>query len=191
MKNLLAEVEACKVCEGVLPQGPRPVIRIGAASKILVIGQAPGTKVHASGIPWDDQSGKELRRWLGVSTEEFYDISLFGIVPMGFCYPGTGKGGDLPPRLECAPLWHSRIFSQMPNVMLTLLIGSYAQGFYLGKSKQQNLTETVQHYKNYLPRFFPLVHPSPRNKIWQKRNPWFEQEVVPELQKKIREIIDE
>jgi uracil-DNA glycosylase len=190
MNKLKNEIKACVHCAGKLPLGPRPVVRISPASRILIIGQAPGTKVHASGIPWDDRSGVELRRWLGVNSEQFYDESMFGIVPMGFCYPGRGKGGDLPPRPECAPLWHSRILSQMPEVELTLLIGSYAQSYYLGKTKEKTLTKTVYNYQQYLPQYFPLVHPSPRNLIWQKRNPWFEQMVVPALQLKVSEVIN-
>jgi len=190
MKNLLEEARACRHCASVLPLGPRPVFDISSSSKILIIGQAPGTKVHASGIPWDDKSGRELRRWLGVTSEEFYDVNLFGIVPMGFCYPGRGKGGDLPPRPECAPLWHGKLLSTMPQIELTLLIGTYAQGYYLGKKKEKSLTDSVRSYEKYLPQYFPLVHPSPRNKIWQKRNPWFEDEVVPKLQMKIRHILD-
>jgi len=190
MKDLIEEVSACNHCASVLPLGPRPVIRVSPTTRILIIGQAPGSKVHASGIPWDDRSGKELRRWLGVSEYQFYDESLIGIVPMGFCYPGRGKGGDHPPRHECAPLWHNRILSQMTKVELTLLIGSYAQNYYLGKAKEKTLTETVYNYQHYLPHFFPLVHPSPRNFIWQKRNPWFDQEVIPVLQKKISYILN-
>lgn len=190
MNKLKDEIRACVHCAGKLPLGPRPVVRFSPASRILIIGQAPGTKVHASGIPWDDRSGIELRRWMGVYADEFYDESLFGIVPMGFCYPGRGKGGDLPPRPECAPLWHRRILSKMAEVELTLLIGSYAQSYYLGKTKEKNLTKTVYNYQKYLPQYFPLVHPSPRNLIWQKRNPWFEQMVVPALQLKVSEVIN-
>jgi len=191
MNDLAVEVRACVYCAGKLPLGPRPVIRISPASRILIIGQAPGTKVHASGIPWDDRSGKELRRWLVVTPDVFYNETIFSIVPMGFCYPGRGKGGDLPPRPECAPLWHHRILSRMPEIELTLLIGSYAQAYYLGKSREKTLTNTVYNFKQYLPRYFPLVHPSPRNKIWQKRNPWFEHLVVPELQMMVSQILDQ
>lgn len=188
-ENLLHQIKACTICAEHLPLGPRPVVSVSAHSKILVIGQAPGTKVHASGIPWNDVSGKNLRKWLGVTNEQFYDTDLFGIVPMGFCYPGKGKSGDLPPRPECAPLWHSQIFDHLKEVKLTLLIGQYAQGYYLGKGKKKTLTETVMSYESYLPEFFPLVHPSPRNGIWMRKNPWFEEEVIPNLQKKVQEIL--
>ena len=188
-ENLLHQIKGCTICAEHLPLGPRPVVSVSAQSKILVIGQAPGTKVHASGIPWDDVSGKNLRKWLGVTNEQFYDTDLFGIVPMGFCYPGKGKSGDLPPRPECAPLWHSQIFHHLKEVKLTLLIGQYAQGYYLGKGKKKTLTETVMNYEAYLPEFFPLVHPSPRNGIWMRKNLWFEEEVIPNLQKKVQEIL--
>lgn len=189
MDRLLDEVRGCRHCEAILPLGPRPVFSISPSSKILIIGQAPGTKVHASGIPWDDMSGRELRRWLGVTSEVFYDTKIFGIIPMGLCYPGRGKGGDLPPRPECAPLWHKRLLDSIQDVELTLLIGAYAQKYYLGKNKEKTLTESVRSYDRYLPDYFPLVHPSPRNKIWQIRNPWFEDRVIPELQMRVKEII--
>jgi uracil-DNA glycosylase len=189
MKDLLQRIKGCTHCSAHLPLGPNPVLAASERSKILVIGQAPGTRVHASGIPWNDASGKELRRWLGVSPDLFYDPTVFGIIPMGFCYPGRGKGGDLPPRPECAPFWHGELLPRMPDIQLTLLIGQYAQQYYLGKSRKKNLTETVRHYADYLPEFFPLVHPSPRNKLWQKRNPWFEEEVLPVLRFRIQTIL--
>lgn len=189
MEFLISKIKSCSICEAYLPLGPRPVFVADSSAKILIVGQAPGTKVHASGIPWDDQSGKELRRWLGVGPEEFYDPKLFAIVPMGFCYPGRGKGGDLPPRPECAPHWHQLLLAEMPQIHLTLLIGGYSQSYYLGKSKKKNLTETVAAFQEYLPKFFPLVHPSPRNKIWQKKNPWFEHAVVPVLREKVQAIL--
>jgi len=189
MENLSDEVLSCRHCEAVLPLGPRPVFRISPKSKILIVGQAPGTKVHASGVPWDDMSGKELRRWLGVTVEEFYNTDLFGIVPMGLCYPGRGKGGDLPPRPECAPLWHEKLLSTMPSLEMTLLIGAYAQRYYLGKATEKNLTQTVRSFYKYIPEYFPLVHPSPRNKIWQKKNLWFEEEVVPALRMRVQQIL--
>ena len=151
----------------------------------MIIGQAPGSRVHMTGIPWNDRSGVNLRRWLGVSTEQFYDNKIFGIVPMGFCYPGKGKSGDLPPRKECAPLWHDSIFAQLDNIELTLLIGQYAQRYYLQKARKSTLTDTVRHFEEYLPDFFVLPHPSPRNIGWMKRNAWFESEVLPILQRKI------
>lgn len=146
-------------------------------------------KVQRSGVPWDDASGRELRRWLDVSPETFYDPGIFALVPMGFCYPGKGRSGDLPPRPECAPAWHDRLLAAMPHVRLTILIGKYAQQRYLGKHAGINLTETVRNFHTYLPGYLPLVHPSPRNGIWQRRNPWFETEVVPALQEIVREIL--
>lgn len=145
--------------------------------------------MHESGIPWNDPSGSELRRWLGVTEERFYDPEAFGLMPMGFCYPGKGKSGDLPPRPECAPLWHERLLRAMPRVELTLLIGGYSQSYYLGAAAGVNLTETVRHFRNYLPRYLPLVHPSPRNRIWQRKNPWFETQVLTELRIRVRDIL--
>ncbi|MDF2158120.1 uracil-DNA glycosylase family protein [Algoriphagus sp. CAU 1675] len=188
-ENLLKAVRDCRLCEKHLPLGPRPVLSISPKSKILVIGQAPGTKVHATGIPWNDPSGEELRRWLDVDRETFYDPEVFGIMPMGFCYPGRGKSGDLPPRSECASTWHEVLRQTMPEVKLTLLIGSYAQTHYLEKNKKRTLTETVKSFATYLPEFFPLVHPSPRNRLWQRRNPWFEEELVPELRKVVLDYL--
>jgi uracil-DNA glycosylase len=182
MKKLLTEIRACVVCKKMLPNKPRPIVQAGADAKIIIIGQAPGQKVQNSGIPWDDASGNELRRWLGVGKEQFYNEKLFALVPMGFCYPGKGTGGDLPPRPECAPLWHEQLLKQMKKVKLIILIGQYSQKYYLGEKLESTLTDTVKNYKTYLPEHLPLVHPSPRNKIWQKKNPWFEKEVVPELQ---------
>jgi len=153
------------------------------------VGQAPGTKVHASGIPWDDASGKQLRKWLNISDDVFYDETKIAIVPMGFCYPGKGRSGDLPPRKECAPLWHDRTQELMTNVELILLIGAYAQEYYLGADERRTLTERVKSYQRYLPRHFPLPHPSPRNGFWLRRNPWFEQGVLPELQKRVDGIL--
>lgn len=189
MQDLHHRIKNCTLCKAHLPLGPRPVVTAHANSKIVIIGQAPGTKVHASGIPWDDASGKQLRNWLGVSNEEFYNEQNFAIVPMGFCYPGRGKGGDMPPRPECAPQWHEQLWDLMPNVELVLLIGTYAQRYYLRKDAKKTLTETVDNFQQYLPRFFPLPHPSPRNRFWLTRNAWFETEVVPELKRSIRNIL--
>lgn len=188
--KLLEDIRTCRICEEFLDLGPRPVVSASPKSKILVIGQAPGTKVHASGIPWDDASGKNLRKWLGVNNEQFYDPDLFGIVPMGFCYPGKGKSGDLPPRPECAPKWHTTLLERMHEVRLTLLIGQYAQAYYLGDRKKKTLTETVRNFREYLPEFLPLVHPSPRNGIWMRKNEWFEKEIVPELQAVVNSFLD-
>lgn len=155
-------------------------------AKIVIIGQAPGRKVHESGVPWQDQSGDNLRAWLGVDAAAFYDPEKFALMPMGFCFPGTGKTGDLPPRPECAPLWHPRLLEKMPAVTLTLLIGQYSQAHYLGDRMGENLTETVRAFRDYLPRFLPLPHPSPRNRIWQRRNAWFEDELLPVLRLQIQ-----
>jgi len=187
--KLLNEIRSCVVCANYLPNPPKPVVRASLTSKIVIIGQAPGQKVQNSGIPWDDQSGNELRRWLGVNKEQFYNEQLFALIPMGFCYPGKGTSGDLPPRPECAPLWHRQLLSNIPEVKLIILIGQYAQNYYLKNLKKTTLTETVKSFNDYLPTYLPLVHPSPRNKIWQKRNPWFELATVPLLQQMINEII--
>lgn len=188
LTQLLEQVRKCDICKENLPLRPRPVVSIHPESKILVVGQAPGTKVHATGIPWNDPSGDELRRWLGVDRETFYNPKLFGIMPMGFCYPGRGKGGDLPPRKECAPQWHKSLINHMPQVKLVLLIGSYAQSYYL-HNRKQTLTETVKKFEEYLPTYFPLVHPSPRNRMWMRRNPWFEEEVIYALRDKVNPLI--
>ncbi|MFB9055123.1 uracil-DNA glycosylase family protein [Mariniflexile ostreae] len=189
MQDLLKDIRQCTICEKHLPLGPRPVLSADKNSKIVIVGQAPGTKVHASGIPWDDQSGNTLRTWLNVSSEDFYDATKFAILPMGFCYPGRGKSGDLPPRPECAPQWQKPLFDNMPHVKLVLLIGMYAQKYYLKKQAKKNLTETVRHYHDYLPKYFPLPHPSPRNRFWLAKNPWFEFEVLPELQEQVKILI--
>lgn len=184
--DLLSDIRACSHCSD-LPLGPRPVLSAESSAKILIIGQAPGTRVHATGIPWNDPSGDRLRIWMGLDKEQFYNPSKIAIMPMGFCYPGRGKSGDLPPRNECAPKWHAPLLSHLPKVALTLLIGQYAQSYYLNDSFK-TLTERVQSWELFLPKgFLPLVHPSPRNQRWLKNNPWFEKEVVPFLQKTIKE----
>ncbi len=185
MEELLKEIRACRICEDSLPFGCRPVMSAAPSSKILIVGQAPGRIVHSTGIPWDDKSGENLRSWMGIDSDTFYDTSRIAILPMGFCYPGTGKSGDLPPRKECAPEWHTKVLEKLPNLELTLLIGAYAQKYYLQKKRKKNLTETVMHYAEYLPEFIPLPHPSPRNNIWQKKHPWFKAEILPVLQEKI------
>ena len=188
MNELLADIRSCEVCSKYLPLGPRPIVSANKNSRVAIIGQAPGSKVHTSGIPWDDASGKRLKEWLGVSDSQFYDEELFALVPMGFCYPGKGKSGDLPPRPECAPLWHQPLIQGMPDLKLVLLIGNYSQAYYL-KDKKLGLTNRVRLFKEYLPHYFPLPHPSPRNRFWLTKNPWFEEEILPELQKRISEII--
>ena len=189
MKALLQDIAQCKLCKDKLPLEPRPIMSAHANSKILIVGQAPGIRVHNSGIPWNDPSGERLREWLQVDKNEFYNPELFGIVPMGFCYPGTGKSGDLPPMKECATTWHEKLLAQMPNVELTLLIGKYAQNYYLGKTQKKNLTETVGAFEEYLPQYLPLPHPSPRNNIWMKKNPWFLEAVLPTLRDRVANCI--
>lgn len=190
MDLLLARVRACRICEAHLPYPPKPILSASAKSRIIIVGQAPGIRVHETGIPWNDRSGTTLRAWLGITDKEFYDPDLFGIIPMGFCYPGKGKNGDLPPRKECAPAWHELLFSHITDYKLILLIGQYAQKYYLGKRRKKNLTETVAAYREYLPRYFPLPHPSPRNLMWMRKNPWFENEVIPELQAAVSKILN-
>ena len=183
---LLAEARACVHCAQHLPLGPRPVLRAGASARLMIVGQAPGKKVHASGVPWDDASGRRLRAWLGLAPEDFYDASRVAILPTGFCYPGRlPRGGDAPPRPECAPLWHPRLRAVLPAVELTVLAGSYAQAFYLGSRRERTLGETVAAWRRYLPDFLPTPHPSWRVNNWLKQNPWFEAEVVPELQARV------
>ena len=190
IEALLAEVRACTRCAAALPLGPRPVLRAGSGARILIVGQAPGTRVHASGIPWDDPSGVRLRQWLDVSPETFYDTTKLAIIPMGFCYPGRdARGGDRPPRPECAPLWHRRLLALLPDIELTVLIGSYAQRYYLGERAHRALTDTVRHWQDYGPAYLPTPHPSPRNTLWLKRNAWFEAEVVPELRARVHGLL--
>lgn len=190
LNSLLAQIRKCTECAAHLPRGPNPVVRVGSKAKLLIIGQAPGTKVHETGIPWNDPSGDRLRDWLGLTPELFYDEKNVAIVPMGFCYPGKGTGGDLPPRPECAPLWHDKILRHLPAIKLTILIGQYSQARYLGERRKKNLTETVRAWREYAADgYLPLVHPSPRNGIWLKKNGWFDAELVPFLKKKIARII--
>ena len=190
MQELLENIRNCQICKSNLKFGVNPVLAGSENSKIAIIGQAPGSVVHNTGIPWDDKSGKRLREWLGVTNDEFYNPNLFAIIPMGFCYPGKGGSGDLPPRKECALEWHEVLFNKMPELKLILLIGSYAQNYYLGKSMKRTLTDTVMNYGIYLPEFFVLPHPSPRNNIWMKKNAWFEQENIPVLKECVREILN-
>ncbi|MBY0449641.1 MAG: uracil-DNA glycosylase family protein [Cyanobacteria bacterium] len=188
LETLIIEAKHCQECSKHLPNEPRPIFQIGKNAKILIIGQAPGRKVQDSGIPFQDASGDRLRDWMGISSEQFYDPDFLAIMPMGFCYPGKGSSGDLPPRSECAPLWHAAFLSKLPNIQLTLLIGQYAQAYYLKESLKESLTKTVEAWETYLPEYLPLPHPSPRNNIWLKKNPWFERDVVTELQRRIRAI---
>lgn len=190
MDQLLTDIRACTLCMPNLPAGPNPVLAAHLQSKIAVVGQAPGRIVHETGIPWDDKSGERLRDWLGVTTGQFYDPELLALIPMGFCFPGTGKSGDLPPRPECAPTWHQQLFDQMKELKLILLIGSYAQSYYLPKEKKRTLTETVRSFREYLPEYLVLPHPSPRNNIWLKKNPWFAEELLPELRKRVAKVVD-
>jgi len=191
LDRLLEEVRACRVCADYLPLGPRPVLRARASAVLLIAGQAPGLRVHQTGIPWNDPSGDQLREWLGLSREAFHDESRIAILPTGLCYPGTKeKGGDYPPRKECAPLWHRRIVAHLPNIRLTLLVGMYGQAFWLGDRRKATLMETVKAYEEYLPEYWPLPHPSFRNRRWHAVNPWFRQEVVPRLQETVRRILE-
>lgn len=191
LDTLLTDIRACRLCEAHLPLGPRPVLRASATSRLLIAGQAPGTKVHASGIPWDDASGKRLREWLGMDADTFYDASKIAIVPMGFCYPGKAGSGDAPPRPECRTTWHPRLLPLLKNVRLTLLLGQYSQDYFLGKRRKASLTETVAAWRDYMPTHLPLPHPSPRNVGWFKANPWFDAEVVPTLRERVREAFAE
>ncbi|QND85266.1 uracil-DNA glycosylase family protein [Chromobacterium vaccinii] len=188
LEGLLADIAACRACEASLPCGPRPVLRAAEGSRILLAGQAPGRKVHESGIPWDDASGKRLREWLGVEADVFYDQERFAIVPMGFCYPGTGRNGDLPPRPECSRLWHPRLLPLLERVELVLAVGSYAQAYHL-PSRKRTLTETVAAWREYYPGVIPLPHPSPRNRMWLARNRWFETELLPALRRRVAEVL--
>ena len=188
LKQLLSEVRACHSCEPQLPLGPRPVLRASNTARLLIIGQAPGTRVHQSGIPWDDPSGARLRDWMQIDRDLFYDEQHIAIIPMGFCYPGKGKSGDLPPRPECAPQWHERLLDEMPALRLTVLIGQYAQKYYL-ETRQRSLADTVRDWKSCLPEYFPLPHPSPRNIRWFRNNPWFETEVLPAFRRHTRRAL--
>lgn len=197
LEDLAAHIRACRLCVespqgGALPHEPRPVFRVSRTARICVAGQAPGTRVHASGTPFTDPSGDRLRDWMGVTPEEFYDVSRIAIVPMGFCFPGLdAKGGDLPPRRECAPRWRQPLFELMPKLEMVLAIGQYAQAWHLGAARKKSLTETVAAWREYYPRCLPLPHPSWRNNAWLKRNPWFEEELLPVLKRDVRRLIGE
>lgn len=186
--QLVQQVRACTVCREVLPLGPRPVVQLSKTSRILVVGQAPGRKVHDTGLPFNDPSGDRLRQWMGLSREQFYDDRLLAILPMGFCFPGTGKSGDLPPRPECADTWRQVLLERLEHIELTLVIGQYAQAWHLPDNRK-SVTENVRAWRSYWPAMLPMPHPSPRNIRWLKTNPWFEGEVVPRLQARIRELL--
>jgi uracil-DNA glycosylase len=185
---LLAEVRACTLCAEHLPLGPRPVLQMHSSARILIAGQAPGRKVHASGVPFDDASGERLRAWMGVTREQFYDATQIAILPMGFCYPGTGRSGDLPPRPECAPAWRGALMARLKKLQFTLIIGQYAQDWHL-PAHQGSLTDAVQAWREFWPQALPLPHPSPRNNGWLKRNAWFEAEVLPMLRARVAAVL--
>lgn len=185
LDSLLREVRACTACAAHLPLGPRPVVQLGAGARILIVGQAPGLKVHQSGIPWDDASGRRLREWMGIAPPVFYDPQRIAIIPMAYCYPGRGNGGDLPPRRECADLWLDRLLAQLPDIRLTLLVGQYAQRHFLAERARATLTETVMAWRDYAPSMLPLPHPSPRNQPWFSRHPWFKDDVLPALRQAV------
>ena len=187
--DLLASIRACTVCADHLNAGPRPIVQFSPTSRLVIVGQAPGARVHASGIPWDDASGDRMRDWVGLSKPEFYDPARVALLPMGFCFPGSRAGGDLPPRPECAPLWHNQVMGILPEDRLILLVGSYAQARYLGKDRRGSLTETVRAFDAYGANLFPLPHPSWRSSGWMQRNPWFEAEVLPALRKRIAGLV--
>lgn len=188
-ESLMSDVKKCTICEKYLPHGVRPVLQISPQAKILIVGQAPGRKVHESGVPFDDASGNRLREWMGINSQVFYDDSQVAILPMGFCYPGTGKSGDLPPRPECELAWRKPLLDQLNNLKLTLVLGVYAQDYHFNKTKR-TVTELVKSWKDFWPEIVPLPHPSPRNNIWLRKNEWFENEILPSLQKKISEILN-
>jgi uracil-DNA glycosylase len=189
LEELLRAVRACTVCAASLPQAPKPVLRAGATARVLIVGQAPGRRAHESGIPWNDPSGDRLRAWLGLSRAAFYDETRIAIIPAGFCYPGSGPHGDRPPRPECAPLWHPRLRAALPQLRLTLVIGGHAQAYYLGARRRRTLADTVHTWRDYLPEYFPLPHPSPRNQRWFRDHPWLEAEVIPEARRRVEALL--
>ena len=189
LDTLLRDIRACRICEAHLPLGPRPVLHAATPARLLIVGQAPGTRVHATGIAWSDASGQRLRDWLQVDEATFYDPTRVAIVPMGFCYPGRSGSGDAPPRPECRATWHPRLLPLLPNISLTLLFGQYAQAYFLGDRRQSSLTETVRAWREYLPHYLPMPHPSPRNVAWFKANPWFVDEVLPTLRERVHGLL--
>lgn len=191
LNDLLAEIRACRACEPKLPSGVRAVLTADARARILVAGQAPGARVHATGVPWDDASGQRLRNWLGLPPEVFYDASLVAIVPMGFCYPGKAASGDRPPRPECQRSWHDALFRLLPNLRLKIIIGRYALDYHLPEAARGSVTSTVAAWRDYAPDRFPLPHPSPRNQNWLRLNPWFESELLPVLRRRIEDVLSD
>ena len=189
--QLAAEIRACRLCEAVLPLGPRPAFQWHPDARILIVGQAPGTRVHETGVPFNDPSGDRLRTWLGLTRDDFYDERQIALLPMGFCYPGRGRSGDLPPRPECAVAWRQRLLDQMSHVKMTLALGEYAQRWHLPQSSGLTLQQRVAGWRETFPRLVPMPHPSPRNNMWLRRNPWFESEVVPELRDAVRSVLSE
>jgi uracil-DNA glycosylase len=187
--SLLGEIRACRLCEPDLPLGARPVLQVHPDAVILIAGQAPGSKVHQTGIPFDDASGNRLRDWMGIDPATFYDAARVAILPMGFCFPGTGQSGDLPPRPECALAWRRRLLAVLPAIRLTLAIGQYAQAWHMKDSRRATLTANVMAWREHWPAMLPLPHPSPRNNIWLRRNAWFEAEVIPELRREVRRLL--
>jgi uracil-DNA glycosylase len=191
LSQALTEVRACRLCAAELPLGPRPVLKIAASARLLLLSQAPGTKVHETGLTFNDRSGDRLREWLGIDREQFYGNPRLGIMAMGFCYPGRDpRGGDNPPMKICAPTWHPRLLPLLPKVELSLLVGQYAHVYYLGRRRKASLTDTVAAWREYMPEFLPLPHPSWRNTFWLKQNPWFEREVLPELRSRVRRLLE-
>lgn len=189
LETLLKEIRACRHCEAHLPLGPRPVLIANLKARILIAGQAPGKAVHQTGIPWNDISGRRLRQFLEIDEHTFYHSDKIAIIPMGFCYPGTGPSGDNPPRPECQQLWHARLFTLLPHLELRIVIGQYAHRYHLGKRTRKTLTDTVAAWREFAPEIYPIPHPSPRNQMWFRRNPWFAEELLPSLKARVREIL--
>ncbi|MCW8889228.1 MAG: uracil-DNA glycosylase family protein [Sedimenticola sp.] len=188
--SLIQSIKDCTTCEPELPAGCRPVLQANPRAVILVAGQAPGRRVHETGVPFNDPSGDRLRSWMGIDRDRFYDETKMAIIPMGFCYPGTGSRGDLPPRSECASQWHEKLLAALPAIQLTLVIGQYAQAYHLAGARKSTVTETVRQWREYWPQRLPLPHPSPRNNLWLRKNPWFEQEVIPVLQARVAQLLN-
>lgn len=189
LSSLVKDIRSCNICDNFLPAGPRPIVQVNQTAKILIVGQAPGSKVHATGIPFDDPSGDRLRDWMGIDKSTFYDASKIAIVPMGFCYPGTGKSGDLAPRRECADNWRVPLLKMLSSIELTLIIGQYAIEWHLNDTKKKTLTETVKSWQTYWPQNVVLPHPSPRNNIWLKKNEWFTADVLPKLKSRVQQLL--